>query len=105
VRSIPLRLSAARRQVPLALERIVGRCLEKDPARRFQSAQDLAFALEAVGDRSARDTTAAPPLARRPRRRIAIAAGVMLLAGASAAGLWIGRETARETPATFKQVT
>ena len=28
------------------LERLVRRCLEKDPARRFQSADDLAFALE-----------------------------------------------------------
>src|ERR1035438_6818497 len=32
--------------VPLALSRIVRRCLEKEPARRFQSAADLAFALE-----------------------------------------------------------
>jgi serine/threonine protein kinase/Flp pilus assembly protein TadD len=32
-------------EVPLPLQRIVARCLEKDPERRFQSAQDLAFAL------------------------------------------------------------
>jgi eukaryotic-like serine/threonine-protein kinase len=31
-----------------ALERIVRRCLEKKPEQRFQSAKDLAFALEAV---------------------------------------------------------
>jgi len=34
--------------VPPALERIVRRCLEKSSASRFQSAEDLAFALEAV---------------------------------------------------------
>ena len=34
--------------VPPQLERIVRRCLEKAPPNRFQSADDLAFALEAV---------------------------------------------------------
>jgi len=32
--------------VPVALERIVGRCLAKDPARRYQSAADLRIDLE-----------------------------------------------------------
>jgi Tol biopolymer transport system component len=105
VKSDPPELSDATHPVPPALERIVGRCLEKDPAQRFQSAQDLAFALEAVSDRSTRDTPLAPRASRRSRRWIAIAAGVMALAGASAAGVWIGRETARATPATFRQVT
>jgi eukaryotic-like serine/threonine-protein kinase len=31
--------------IPLALKRIVERCLEKDPDKRFQSASDLTFAL------------------------------------------------------------
>jgi TolB-like protein len=35
--------------IPVALERIIGRCLEKPPSGRFQSAHDLAFALEALG--------------------------------------------------------
>ncbi|HZQ54923.1 MAG TPA: protein kinase [Bryobacteraceae bacterium] len=34
--------------VPAALRRIVRRCLEKEPEQRFQSASDLAFALEAL---------------------------------------------------------
>ena len=34
--------------VPPELERIIRRCLEKAPPNRFQSADDLAFALEAV---------------------------------------------------------
>ncbi|HUL74771.1 MAG TPA: protein kinase [Vicinamibacterales bacterium] len=34
--------------IPVELDRILRRCLEKDRARRFQSAQDLAFALGAL---------------------------------------------------------
>jgi len=39
--------------VPLALQRVVFRCLEKKPEQRFQSASDLAFALEALSDSGA----------------------------------------------------
>ena len=42
----PAELSASGRNLPPALGRIVHRCLEKDPAERFQSARDLAFNLE-----------------------------------------------------------
>ena len=35
---------------PLALQSVVHRCLEKNPEQRFQSASDLAFALEALSD-------------------------------------------------------
>jgi hypothetical protein len=48
-----------------ALSRVVHRALEKDPAQRFQSASDLAFALEALAT-----VTGAPVMfARRPGRR------------------------------------
>jgi len=36
--------------VPPGLQRVVHRCLEKNPEQRFQSASDLAFALEAISD-------------------------------------------------------
>jgi eukaryotic-like serine/threonine-protein kinase len=36
--------------VPLSLQRIVQRCLEKNPEQRFQSVSDLGFALEALSD-------------------------------------------------------
>ena len=44
----PQPLSTLNRQVPEPLERIVRRCLEKEPNARFQSTRDLAFALEAL---------------------------------------------------------
>lgn len=37
---------------PPALQRVVQRCLEKNPEQRFQSASDLAFALEALTETS-----------------------------------------------------
>jgi serine/threonine protein kinase/Tol biopolymer transport system component len=44
----PPELSESGLQINPGLERIVRRCLEKTPDRRFQSASDLAFAIEAL---------------------------------------------------------
>ena len=46
LRQDPPELSGMGREIPPALERITRRCLEKDPAERFQSARDIGFALE-----------------------------------------------------------
>jgi eukaryotic-like serine/threonine-protein kinase len=72
---------------PPALQRVVHRCLEKNPEQRFQSASDLAFALEALSDSSA-VAAPAPALPQRESRskRGATVAGliiVVLLAGAA----------------------
>ena len=61
----PIDLLTTTRNVSPALERVVWHCLEKSPERRFQSATDVAFALEAlsgVGTRSTEQTlvTSAP---------------------------------------------
>src|SRR5262245_13778191 len=44
----PPELSETNQKVTPQLEKIVRRCLEKNPERRFQSASDLCFALEAL---------------------------------------------------------
>jgi serine/threonine protein kinase len=49
----PPSISQAAPDTSLALQRVVHRCLEKDPEQRFQSASDLAFALQALSDSSA----------------------------------------------------
>jgi Tol biopolymer transport system component len=54
-------LPTAERHISPALIRIVDRCLEKSPAARFQTATDLAFALESVSSPS--DSAAAAPVA------------------------------------------
>jgi len=58
----PEELTASNPNISPALERIVNRCLEKKPERRFQSTADLGFALEALSsstNSSATLTTAA----------------------------------------------
>ena len=43
--------------IPLAVRRVVNRCLEKDLQDRFQTARDLAFALETAADVSSDEQT------------------------------------------------
>src|SRR5437867_9815352 len=61
--------------VPLALDRVVRRCLEKQADNRFQTAKDLAFAIEVASDRfqkRAQSTGASP----RARTRGLLLAGI-----------------------------
>jgi serine/threonine protein kinase len=72
--------------VPPALDRIVRRCLEKEPARRFQSAADLAFALQPSSPSLSR---VAEPKRRGWPRWVAVAGALMAAMGA--AFLWLRR--------------
>jgi Tol biopolymer transport system component len=73
----PAALTTPEGAAPLVLERIVRRCLEKAPLQRFQSAGDLAFALEAItlgtGSRDAAAIATAPRISTRAGRRESIA--------------------------------
>jgi eukaryotic-like serine/threonine-protein kinase len=51
--------------LPSALQRVVQRCLEKSPEQRFQSASDLAFALEALSEWGSTSSRAITPLISR----------------------------------------
>ena len=57
----PADLDTARLSISPACERIVRRCLEKSPDLRFQSANDLAFALEALSSVHTPSGVAVPP--------------------------------------------
>jgi len=78
-------------EVPRELERIITRCLRKDPARRFQAMPDLKVALEELKEESESGTTemAAGRVAALPSRTsskmlLAVAAVVLLAAGGAA---------------------
>ena len=80
--------------VPPQLERLLRRCLEKTPSNRFQSADDLAFALEAVPLTA--NTAASTPM--RVRRRATwfvpiVTAGLALTVVALAADWYLGTAT------------
>ena len=60
----PPSISEVTTSIPPALQRVVHRCLEKSPEQRFQSASDLAFALDALSEHSG----AAAPSSKEPWR-------------------------------------
>jgi eukaryotic-like serine/threonine-protein kinase len=65
----PPAISQTAANIPPALQRVVNRCLEKNPEQRFHSASDLAFALEALSDSGAAPVVTARP-SRLPRRAV-----------------------------------
>jgi eukaryotic-like serine/threonine-protein kinase len=62
----PPEIDTAQIKAAPALERILRHCLEKNPANRFQSARDLAFALSSL---SGTDSTAALKASPKPATR------------------------------------
>jgi serine/threonine protein kinase len=69
LREDPPELGRSVSDVPPALDRIVRRCLEKHPSARFQSAADLAFALESLSSISS-GAHPGPPAAPAANRKL-----------------------------------
>ena len=65
--------------VPPALRGVIVRCLDKRPDRRFQSARDVAFALEAIGGTAPRAGWRWTTAAAVAGTAIAIAGGALLM--------------------------
>jgi Tol biopolymer transport system component len=77
LREEPPELSDSGWQGPLALQRILVRCLEKNVERRFQSASDLAFAIESLSGTSTAKSVP-QPISRRAWLPWAIAAALLI---------------------------
>src|ERR1035438_9289173 len=92
-----------------ALDRIVRRCLEKSPDQRFQSAKDLAFALEAITQISGAKTGAQTPIPTAVpshHRKITFSAAAFFIAAAMLAlGWWLGRGSGSAPIAEYQQLT
>ena len=104
----PKELSVLVPAVSTALERVVRRCLEKRPEERFQSARDVAFALEAVSPTSSLPMEAPRPARSRPRKGRAFTAKILIGMSALAA-LVLGALTlmrhAPNAPPSYAQLT
>lgn len=104
-------LSETARNVPPGLERIVRHCLEKHPSQRFQSANDLAFDLDALTEISAGSKSGAIAAAqsarfeRSPRVIMGIAGTIAVAAVMLGLGWWWGRVGASSAPAEYQQIT
>jgi Tol biopolymer transport system component len=75
---------------PQALGRVIRRCLEKAPAQRFQSATDVAFALEAISGTTTPSVLDAVPdaLVSAPRRGVRPATAVLAGVAMGGAAVW-----------------
>ena len=110
----PPDLDLAKHSIPPGLDRIVRRCLEKTPELRFQSANDLAFALETLTTTSGTSTTsaadavtAAAAVVPRAGRTRASALPWIVAALATVAAFvgWWPRQTSAPTSSQFDTFT
>jgi len=91
--------------LPLGLDMILFRCLEKDPKKRFQSAQDLAFALGTLGE-SSRASNLSKPF-RKPRKPMPwrLVLGGAGLAALTAGLVWLGLDLAKKPQVRLRRLT
>ena len=106
VEAEPAAPSSAQPQAPASLDRVILRCLAKDPDGRWQTARDLAAELRWIAETG--PGTTAPAVTRRPRRAALIGgvAGAAVTAAALAAtvwSMWPAPAVAEFLPVTFRR--
>ena len=99
----PPSISQIAQSTPQGLQRVVHRCLEKNPEQRFQSASDLAFALEALSETGSAPTGAIPVL--KAQKRWWFAAVGCALAIVVAVLWWFAKPSAPPTVESVTQIT
>ncbi len=95
----PPEISDAGHPVSSALERIVRRCLEKNPEQRFQSARDLSFALGALSGTETSAIARAAAATGSRRQPLLLWLSLVLALAAVAAVTWFA---ARRPPTTIR---
>jgi eukaryotic-like serine/threonine-protein kinase len=94
----PASISHVNANIPPALQRVMNRCLEKNPEQRFQSASDLAFALDALSSMS-EPITSSSAISMTRNRRWPWALTVLLIVVVLAFFFWW------RTPSAVPQIT
>jgi len=110
LREEPAELASSVKGVSPAIERVIRRCLEKNPLERFQSARDVTFALEAVSTATSNAHEAMTAAPAPSGRRVALGAAIASIALASAlvaGGTYVAvrRLTPPPLQPTIKQLT
>jgi len=101
----PPELDTNKLELSPGLERIVRRCLEKEPTRRFHSARDVGFALEAISGTSSSSVVSRrslPP--ERPRWMWAAVLALVAVAAVLAA-YFLGKKNVSSSTASYRQLT
>ncbi len=101
----PPELTSDSLRISPGLERIVRRCLEKEPARRFDSARDVGFALEAISGTSSSSKLAESALPPERSRWLKTAALAIVVAAAILAAYFVGRGHAASAAVSYRQLT
>lgn len=86
LRDEPKPLRAAVPDAPPELERIIGRCLQKERERRYQHAGDLKLDLQDLAEALKQRSTTAK--SHRPRYAVAAAAGLVVVTAAAVLLMW-----------------
>src|SRR5208283_5630161 len=87
------------------LERIVRRCLEKEPARRFHSARDVGFALEAISGASSSSVVSRRVLPPERPRWMRAAVLALVAVAAVLAAYFLGKRNVSSSTASYRQLT
>ncbi len=105
--SDPAPVSEAREPVPRELSRIIKRCLQKDPRRRWQNVVDLKIALEDVAEELAlsKNAGAAEASTARSSGRLWRFLAAVLTAAALASGVYLGGHLLTRPHPTFQRLT
>jgi serine/threonine protein kinase len=108
LRDAPPAVTDLKPGLPIEFARIVRRCLQKDPERRYQTALDLRNALDELKQES--DSVAQPlpssvtlaPESRGRRLAVPIAGVVLLAVAATSIGVWLARRGGTEPAAPLE---
>jgi serine/threonine protein kinase/Tol biopolymer transport system component len=94
-------------KVPPGMQRVVHRCLEKNPEQRFHSAHDLAFALDALSDSTLSSSLAGDPTQKKKSNLPMVIAGALLaaIAGTSFLVYFFTRPASRPAVSNYVQLT
>ena len=102
--SEPEPLSSVRPMAPPLLDRVVRRCLAKDPDERWQTARDLAAELKFIHESGSQPGLPASLSIRRPTRWL-LAGGLLGLGVAALLIAAVGRSSQESKAPTFRRLT